>query len=117
MYDLIFIPYRQLQPAEPVALIEKIACVNPPHASDIPWLLREEGIYLREPGAILIAWTKDRRQIYRAYWYDPRQPTPSTLPRSTPPPQIQEEIAEIEVGERRQNGIAMRLIRRIIIGA
>ena len=109
MYNIIFIPYRGMEQVEPVTLIERVACLHPPHASDIPWLLREEGIYLTEQGAVLIVGTSDACQICRAYWYDPRHNTSSPLPCSTPAPQISEEIASFEAGERTK-----RRRRRII---
>ena len=116
MYDIIFMPYTPEKENKPHTLIERVACINPPHASDIPWLLREEGIYIKESGVILIVLTSDKSKVFRAYWYDPKQKTPSPLPHSTLPPHLKAEMETRERGRRGLSTATKRIIRRVVIG-
>ena len=113
MYDIIFIPYRQLDTVSPVILLERVACLEPPKPSELPWLLSEEGRCPTETGTILVAWTTDRSNVFRAYWYEPRGPIvsypPSPIPRAAPSPSLAREIEEKAVGERRREASKARI--------
>lgn len=94
---------------QPEILIERVAFINIPHPHEIPRLLSDENIMVKESGTILIVDAKYQHDIIRTYWYDAKVKDVYPLPYCFPDTEYESKIALSTVGEG-ETGTVTRII-------